>query len=936
MSRIAHGRTSVTTRRTGFWLSTLAVVCLGANVLFAATYGAKPMRVPGGTKQDGTLVMVGNNVAAGVYIDRGSRDDVKLGQQLFVYRGKEILAVGAVEQVFDGTSAVRILQIGAPLRRGDTYQFYPKKGKELMASSAPMILPNHDPDLLFNPSQRQVIIPVKNAQTPVPGEGGATAGARRRAGRPGSGGAPGAPSAGGTPSSIVSITSQSLLAAPDGKAVKHSLFTMQLLEERPIESWTLEVDDPTNRAVWAQVGKDRLPSNVDWDGKTDDGRVVDNATDCTYHLTVKFMDGNSVTVGDKISAGIVTEISQQAPQNKSVEAMAPHRDIPYAPGTTPQAQLPPSAGGGLVTGATLPAKVTGPAFNPSITTRAELLTPGDTRVKQVAFVLHPTQDSNTIWVAVSPEKSRIQSWKLVVTDPDGNIVWTNFGRYDPPNVMEWDGRTEDGLVVKNAALSRYHFQARLKDGNVVDLSGGIMQPQAAPPTPEPTEAPARSLGPTAPVPPVYRGPIVKVDVKTETLSESAGTLRRAVFTFQSQTAEPIVSWQLDVLDSQGRVVRSYNGTDLPQTQEWDGKRETGWLVKNAMDGSYNLVLKLRNGESQTVSGRFKGELTTTQAGMSKTAPMPTEEARPPVVAPPPTAAPPTATPPATYAPPPPAPTSPLAAAPPPPAAPPAAGGGQTKVSVSVEKPSPDSTIVRKATFTFAPAAGDAVTSWNLDIVDADGRAVNSFSGQQLPTEPLVWDGKRNTGWIVKNGVGCQYTLTVQYRSGKSQTETGGFTGTSATNAAPPPAAPTESAPPPPPPAASAPTVAPTESTSVPAASPSAPAESAPAATQSAIQMQVQTDILSPKRLTVKRAEFTFGAAAGPVANWQLEIVDETGKTVRQYTGEGNLPASLKWDGKDEDGWLVSRGAACAARLTVKYTDGKQDQATIPVSTNTGG
>ena len=98
-----------------------------------------------------------------------------------------------------------------------------------------------------------------------------------------------------------------------------------------------------------------------------------------------------------------------------------------------------------------------------------------------------------------------------------------------------------------------------------------------------------------------------------------------------------------------------------------------------------------------------------------------------------------------------------------------------------------------------------------------------------------------------------------------------------------------------------------------------------------MQVTPQTEILSAKRLTVKRTDFSFGAAAGPVANWLLEIVDESGKTIRSFHDEGALPASLKWDGKDEDGWVANRGAAGTYRLTIKYADGKQEQATGKVS-----
>ncbi len=103
-----------------------------------------------------------------------------------------------------------------------------------------------------------------------------------------------------------------------------------------------------------------------------------------------------------------------------------------------------------------------------------------------------------------------------------------------------------------------------------------------------------------------------------------------------------------------------------------------------------------------------------------------------------------------------------------------------------------------------------------------------------------------------------------------------------------------------------------------------------------VAVTVKTDILSAKKLTVKKSEFTFGPPSGKVVNWLLEVLDESGKTVKQYSGEGQLPASLTWNGKDEDGWLVQRGASGAYRLTLKYADGKQEQAGGKLSTEAGG
>jgi len=61
--------------------------------------------------------------------------------------------------------------------------------------------------------------------------------------------------------------------------------------------------------------------------------------------------------------------------------------------------------------------------------------------------------------------------------------------------------------------------------------------------------------------------------------------------------------------------------------------------------------------------------------------------------------------------------------------------------------------------------------------------------------------------------------------------------------------------------------------------------------------------------------------------WTLEIVDKGDEVIRRFSGTGQPPAHVQWDGKDENGLPVADGVY-RYRLQVKDREGREVAASV--------
>ena len=281
------------------------------------------------------------------------------------------------------------------------------------------------------------------------------------------------------------------------------------------------------------------------------------------------------------------------------------------------------------------------------------------------------------------------------------------------------------------------------------------------------------------------------------------------------SGDSVVTWNIAIVDQKLKsAVRSVKGdkTDLPEKFTWDGMTDSGKL---APEGTYIASLAIDYGgafSAATVESKpFILDITPPSGSF---APNPAQFA---------------------YAP-----------------------DGVTKpISVAISvKPG------------LAKASG-----WNLDVFDAAGSQVKSFSGA-IPAGQVGWDGKMESGAYVETAKIYPAVLTVTDEYGNSGTYKGTFS-----------------------------------------------VADVPSAQASSIA--TRRGGFSPASSSVKNSLdllLSFGSQAS-VVSWQVDVFGvERGvaKSVRVFKGaRADIPEYLRWDGKDDSGKLVPEGSYYAS-LAIDY------------------
>jgi len=165
------------------------------------------------------------------------------------------------------------------------------------------------------------------------------------------------------------------------------------------------------------------------------------------------------------------------------------------------------------------------------------------------------------------------------------------------------------------------------------------------------------------------------------------------------------------------------------------------------------------------------------------------------------------------------------------------------------------------------------TGWSLDVFDAAGNQVKSFTGA-IPSGQVGWDGKMESGAYVQTAQSYPAVLTVTDEYGNTGTYKGAFS-----------------------------------------------VADVPAAQASSVT--TRRGGFSPTSSSVKNTLdllLAFGSQAS-VVSWQVDVLSVTqgvAKSVRVFKGAlADIPEYLRWDGKDDSGNLVPEGSYYAS-LAIDY------------------
>ncbi|MHB2026000.1 MAG: FlgD immunoglobulin-like domain containing protein [Elusimicrobiota bacterium] len=188
------------------------------------------------------------------------------------------------------------------------------------------------------------------------------------------------------------------------------------------------------------------------------------------------------------------------------------------------------------------------------------------------------------------------------------------------------------------------------------------------------------------------------------------------------------------------------------------------------------------------------------------------------------------------------------------------GAGLPQISVKSDFPdfSPNADgIMDDATFAIGANAFNPIARWSLDIASADGILIRRFSGRGKPPQSLVWDGERDDKTTASDGV-YRYVLSVADIAGNQ-------------NQTAPQAIQIDNTPP-------------------------------------EISVKSAPILFAPKG-SVKQTTFALSYHdASPIGKWALSIKNDKGALVRSFSGQGSIPGSIDWHGKNTAGKIVPDGS----------------------------
>ncbi len=191
------------------------------------------------------------------------------------------------------------------------------------------------------------------------------------------------------------------------------------------------------------------------------------------------------------------------------------------------------------------------------------LTPPSVSVRADLAVFSPNGDGNKDTVTIYQETSEEVGWAGTVRDELGRVVASFFwrGRADTP--ATWDGRGDDGRLLADG-LYTYVLQTSDRAGNAAE------------------SMPLRIRLDTEETP-----VIVSADLAAFSPNGDGSKDRNAIVPQLRRTTD-IDSYELRILDSSGRTVRTVTGR-TPVRFDWDGRTDSG---ARAVDGSYAAELSV--------------------------------------------------------------------------------------------------------------------------------------------------------------------------------------------------------------------------------------------------------------------------------------------------------------------------------------------------------
>jgi len=383
--------------------------------------------------------------------------------------------------------------------------------------------------------------------------------------------------------------------SPDGDGGKDSLAIAQSGSREDL--WAAAVVDAAGKTVRRFTWEAAAPANFAWDGKDDAGSLVPDGV-YAYRIDAVDRAGNKAAAayegivvdtskpavalpvasgyyspnGDGVLDELVltpTALSPQAVEGWTIElldpAVAVRRTLRGTGAPAPQASFGglDEAGKALAEGIyTARLAVTyrngyvGVARSPAFVLD---LTPPRATVAAATGAFSPNGDGSLDTMAIAQTGSDEAAWTGEIRR-DGAVVRTFAFAGVPAPRIEWDGTDAEGKLVPDGT-----YEYRL---SAVDRAGN-----------RGASAPAAFALSTADT------PVLLVADQRAFSPNGDGRKDTIRITPQLQVAEGVSAWRVDVLDSAGAVVRTWEGAgSVPAPIDWNGRDAKGAVAK---DGQYS-------------------------------------------------------------------------------------------------------------------------------------------------------------------------------------------------------------------------------------------------------------------------------------------------------------------------------------------------------------
>ncbi len=494
-----------------------------------------------------------------------------------------------------------------------------------------------------------------------------------------------------------------VLFSPNGDGVlDNAIFHLAVSDPQNISAWEFTVVDPQGTIVKRFSGKGAPPAALEWNGKDENNQLIRDGS-YQYSLSVVTLAGSKVAMPSQEvicdrqapSARVGVEPAIFSPEEGSAKPTAKFQlQADDANGLSswllriksPSAvksffgkgQPPAQVEWDGRTDAGDPAPNGEYSFTLAVRDRAGNTTttsPQPVRIDRTEPVMQvearPTifspngdgvNDTATFEITPPPVKKQIETWSLTLKDLKGKLVRSFDGSGEPPRELVWDGTGLDGKPAADAVYS-YAFLTVDQAGN-----RGLAIPKTLILDTKPPQA--------------------AVELKPALISPNGdGFGDSGTFEIAAQDENGIDRYTLEIRNDVGDLKRVFKGEGAPPKQiQWTGQDDSG---ANLPDGKYTYAL--------TVVDRA-GNKTTTAPGAAQI------DTNPPVVS--------------------------------------------LAVEPALISPNGDQ---KEARFQISEQDASDVEAWTLNIQDAQGKVVRRYGGKSALNGELVWDGRSDAKEPVPDG-----------------------------------------------------------------------------------------------------------------------------------------------------------------------------------------